>query len=170
MVTSAGPRHAGRPEHWAPRKDPAREMELKMKKTPLQTVKEKFGGREKLVGELVGMVEKMNGDDSDDAVKSRLMGLSNKKLLRLYTVEQKVREKFGDKAKLVSHIMDARKAAGYTADATFQGKLEGYSKARLLDMTRMTYPKAATKLTAEQRMATKRGKKQKARAQAKAGA
>lgn len=141
-----------------------------MRKTPLQTVNEKFGGREKLVGELVGMVDKMRGDDSDDAVKSRLMGLSNKKLIRLYTVEQKVREKYGDKDKLVAHILDARKKAGLTADETLKTKLETFSKARLLDMTRMNLPEAPKKLTPEQRMARKRGKKQRARAQAKAGA
>lgn len=141
-----------------------------MRKTPLQIVKEKFGGREKLVGELVGMVEKMHGDDSDASVKSRLMGLSNQKLIRLYTVEQKVRERFGDKAKMVSHIMDARKKGGLTADATLQAKLETYSKAQLLDMTRMKFAEPAAKLTPEQRMANKRGKKQIARAKAKIGA
>lgn len=141
-----------------------------MRKTPLQTVNDKFGGREKLVGELVGMVDKMNGDDSDAKVRSRLMGLSNKKLIRLYAVEQKVREKFGDKAKLVSHILDARKKAGFTADDSYKAKLETFSKARLLDMTRMNLPEPAQKLTPEQRMATKRGKKQRARAMAKAKA
>jgi|GEM_PF-1832074 len=141
-----------------------------MRKTPLQIVKEKFGGREKLVGELVGMVDKMHGDDSDASVKSRLMGLSNQKLIRLYTVEQKVRERFGDKAKMITHVMDARKKAGLTADATLQTKLETYSKAQLLDMTRINFGTAAVKQTAEQRMASKRGKKQRARAKAKIGA
>ncbi|CAN0597316.1 unnamed protein product, partial [Laminaria digitata] len=89
------------------------------------------------------MVEKMHGDDSDASVKSRLMGLSNQKLIRLYTVEQKVRERFGDKAKMITHVMDARKKAGLTADATLQTKLETYSKAQLLDMTRMNFGTAA---------------------------
>jgi hypothetical protein len=141
-----------------------------MRKTPLQTVKEKFDGREKLVAELVGMVDKMHGDDSDAAVKTRLMGLSNQKLLRLYAVEQKVRERFGDKAKLVTHIMDARKKAGLTSDATLQTKLETYAKAQLLDLTRMNHGEPDAKQTPEQRMATKHGKKQIARAKSKMGA
>lgn len=140
-----------------------------MRKTPLQTVKDKFGDRDKLVGELVGMVDKMQGDDSDQQVRSRLMGLSNKKLLRLYAVEQKVREKFGDKDKLVASIIDARKKAGLTADETYETKIRTFSKARLMDMTRMNMPEPAKKLTPEQRMANKRGKKQRARAQAKVG-
>ena len=43
-----------------------------MKKSPMQTVKDKFGGRADLVAKLVPMVDKMHGDDSDDAVRSRL--------------------------------------------------------------------------------------------------
>lgn len=140
-----------------------------MRKTPLQTVKDKFGDREKLVGELVGMVDKMQGDDSDAQVRSRLMGLSNKKLLRLYAVEQKVREKFGDKDKLVAAILDGRKQAGLTADETYETKIRTFSKAKLLDMTRIKHGEPAKKLTPEQRMAAKRGKKQRARAQAKVG-
>ena len=141
-----------------------------MKKSPMQTVKDKFGGRANLVSQLVSMVDKMNGDDSDDAVRSRLMGLTNKKLLRLYAVEQKVRERFGDKAKLVQHILDARKAAGHTADETYKAKISAFPKARLMDLSRQNLGPRAEKLTPEQRMANKRGKKQLARAKAKAGA
>lgn len=138
-----------------------------MRPTPMQTVKKNFESREKLAAELAGMVDPMHGDSSTDETKARLMGLSNKKLLRLYQVEQKVRERFGDKSKLVDHIIDARKKAGHTADATYRAKLETYSKARLLDMTRMKYGERPTKQTPEQRLASKRGRKQKARAQSK---
>lgn len=141
-----------------------------MKKTPMQTVKDKFGGRADLVGKLVSMVDKQHGDDSDDAVRGRLMGLPNKKLLRLYAVEQKVRERFGDKAKLVQHIVDARKAAGHTADEAYKTKIGTFSKARLLDMTHQKLGTKPAKLTPEQKLANKRGKKQLARAKAKIGA
>lgn len=140
-----------------------------MRPTPMQTVKDKFGGRKQLVDQLAGMVDKMHGDDSEDAVKSRLMGLTNKKLLRLYAVEQKVRERYGDKAKLIQSILDARKAAGHTADATLEAKLGTYTKARLLDMTNQNLGTKAEKWTPEQKMASKRGKKQRARAMAKVG-
>ncbi|MEQ9501102.1 MAG: hypothetical protein RIT81_29815 [Deltaproteobacteria bacterium] len=141
-----------------------------MRPTPLQTVKKNFESREKLAAELAGMVDQQNGDSSTDETKARLMGLSNKKLLRLYKVEQKVRERFGDKAKLIDHIIDARKAAGHTADDTYRGKLETYSKARLLDMTKMTYAERAAKQTPEQRLAKKRGRKQRERARSKMSA
>lgn len=135
--------------------------------SPLQIVKDKFGGRAKLVEQLVGMVDKQNGDDSTDQVKSRLMGLSNEKLLRLYKVEQTVRERFGDRAKLVAKIVDARKQAGLTVDDAYRAKLDGFSKARLLDLSREKHPERAQKLTPEQKLASKRGRKQRERAASK---
>lgn len=133
-----------------------------MKPTPLQIVKEKFGGRDALAGELAAMVDKMHGDESTDDVKSRLLGLSNPKLLRLYRVEQTVREQYGDKAKLVDHLIEKRRDAGHTADDTFREKLSGYTKARLLDLTRQKFGARPEKLTPEQKKALKRGKKAKA--------
>ncbi|MEO1229368.1 MAG: hypothetical protein AAFZ18_10715 [Myxococcota bacterium] len=130
-----------------------------MKPTPLQIVKEKFGSREDLAGELAGMVDKMHGDESTDAVKSRLLGLSNPKLLRLYRVEQTVREQYGDKDKLVEHLIETRRNAGHTADDTFREKISAYTKARLLDMTRQKFGPKPEKLTSEQKQARKKGKK-----------
>jgi hypothetical protein len=135
-----------------------------MRPTPVQTVKKSFEGRAKLVTELAGMVDKQHGDSTPDEVKSRLMGLSNKKLLRLYQVEQKVREKFGDRAKLIEHIVSARKKGGLTADDAFRAKLETFSKARLLDMTRMNHGEKPAKQTAAEKTKSKRGRKQKDRA------
>lgn len=132
-----------------------------MKQTPLQIVKEKFGSRADLAKQLASMVDKQHGDESTDQVKSRLMGLSNPKLLRLYAAEQKVREQYGDKAKLVAHILDTRKAAGHTADDSLKAKLETYSKARLLDMSRQKFGAKPEKLSAEQKQAKKKGKKAK---------
>lgn len=120
---------------------------------PLSTVKDKFGGRAKLVEQLVGMVDKQRGDDTNEKVKSRLMGLSNQKLLRLYRVEQAVRERFGDREKLVAHLIDTRKKAGYTVDDALRAKLAGFSKARLLDLSRQKLParqeKTSTKKAAK---------------------
>lgn len=140
-----------------------------MRPTPHQTVNKSFESRSALVEKLADMVDKQHDDASTDDVKARLMGLSNKKLLRLYNVEQRVRERFGDRDSLVNHIIEARKAAGLTADDKFREKLEGYSKARLLDMTRQKYGERQTKQTPEQRLAKKRGRKARARALEKAG-
>ena len=106
-----------------------------MKKSPMGQVKDNFGDRKSLVAELAKLVDKQHGDSSNDDVKSRLMGLSNAKLLRLYRVEQDVREQFGDRAKLEAAIVEARKEAGLTADDDFKTKLGTYTKAQLVDMT-----------------------------------
>jgi hypothetical protein len=135
--------------------------------SPVETVKDKFGGRAKLVEQLVGMVDRMNGDQSAEQTKSRLMGLSNAKLVRLYKAEQTVRERFGDRAKLVAHILSERKKAGLTVDDSYQAKLAGYTKARLLDLTKQNLPARDEKRTPEQRLASKRGRKARARAMAK---
>lgn len=108
-----------------------------MKKSPMQQVKDNFGDRASLVDELVKSVDKQRGDSSSDDVKSRLMGLSNAKLLRLYRVEQVVRESYGDRDKLEQAIVEARTTAGMTAADNFKAKLATYSKARLVDMTNM---------------------------------
>lgn len=132
-----------------------------MKPTPLQIVKEKFGSRAELASQLAGMVDRTHGDESESETKSRLMGLSNPKLLRLYRVEQTVREQYGDKEKLVDHIIKTRQDAGHTADEAYRAKIEAFSKARLLDMTREKLGPRPEKLTPEQKQAQKRGKKAK---------
>jgi len=135
-----------------------------MKKTPFQTVNDAFGSREKLVDQLASTADAPA--DGGNA-KSKLMGLSNAKLLRLARIEETVRQRFGDKDKLIAHIVDARKKAGHTADADYEAKLQTYSKGRLLDMTRMRLGEKAQKLTDAERMARKRGRKQRERAMAK---
>lgn len=140
-----------------------------MRPSPLQTVKDKFGGRAKLVEQLASSVDKQHGDETTDATKARLMGLSNAKLLRLYRVEQQVRERFGDRGKLVQSILDARQKAGLPTDAAFKGTLEKATKARLLDMTKQNLGAKPAKLTPEQKLANKRGKKARARALKKLG-
>ena len=137
-----------------------------MPASPLATVKAKFENRSKLVDELAGMVDDLN-EDGADGVRSRLAGLSNKKLLRLYKIEQTVRERYGDRDKLVDAILAARKKAGLTADDSYKTKISGYSKGRLLDLTRQKHGEAATKQTAEQRLKSKRGRKQRERALSK---
>lgn len=137
-----------------------------MRPSPRRIVDKEFGGRAALVDRLAGECDPLHGDSASE-MKSRLMGLSNKKLLRLYRAEQKVRERFGDRSKLVAHLVGRRKNAGLTADADYEAKLETYSKARLLDMTRQRMPERAQKLTPEAKLAAKRGKKQRERALAK---
>ncbi|MBX2812279.1 MAG: hypothetical protein KTR25_10740 [Myxococcales bacterium] len=130
-----------------------------MKPTPLQIIKDKFGSRAELAKQLSSMVDKMHGDSSTAQVKSRLLGLSNPKLLRLYAVEQTVRERFGSKDKLVDAIVEARLTAGHTADESFRTKISGYSKARLLDLTRQKLGARSEKLTDDEKAARRKKRK-----------
>jgi len=137
-----------------------------MKKSPLQTVKDKFGSRGDLIEKLAGLVDDLAGDGN---VKGKLGGLSNEKLLRLYAIEQKVREKYGDRSKLEQQIVSGRQAAGLSADDAFKAKLAKCSKGELLDMTRQKLASRPAKQTPEQRLAKKRGRKARARAMSKIG-
>lgn len=137
-----------------------------MKPSPAQTVNKSFGGRAELVAKLVPMVDDLRSE-GEDGLRSRLMALSNKKLLRLYKTEQKVRERYGDRDALVEQLVVRRKKAGLSADDAYRNKLEGFSKGQLLDEMRVKPPERAAKQTPEQRLASKRGKKQRERALSK---
>ena len=50
--------------------------------TPLQTVKEKYGSKEKLVSQLITHLKPVEGESKDEFQK-RLMTVSNRKLLKL---------------------------------------------------------------------------------------
>ncbi len=139
-----------------------------MRLSPLAQVKKNFGSREKLVEQLLATADVPKGGSKSET-KSALMGLSNQKLLRLWRIEQAVREKFGDREKLVKHIVAARQKAGHTADAPFVAKLQTYSKGRLLDLSKEKLGERPAKQTAEQKLAKKRGRKTRERALTKLG-
>ena len=136
------------------------------KKSPLQKIKSDFESRENIVSKLVEMVDDLH-EEGAEGLKLRLSSLSNKKLLRLYSIENKVREQYGDREKLIDHLIAARKEAGLTSDDNYRKVLGGYSKGRLLDLTRQKFAPRAQKLTPEQRLKNKRGRKQRERAQSK---
>ena len=50
--------------------------------TPVQAVQQRFGSKEKLVSQLVSSLQPYDGESADE-FKSRLMMVSNRKLLRL---------------------------------------------------------------------------------------
>jgi len=108
-------------------------------KSPLSIIKDKFGGKEKLVAEL----EKLTNDG--DLWVSRtnkdkgLAHVSNAKLLRLQATFAAVKEKFGTRAKLIDAICDMEKRA---KDEGFKARLGAYPVPRLWDMY-----KAATRRT-----------------------
>lgn len=128
-----------------------------MRLSPLQKVNKQFGDRKELINQLLPLVDRRDGD-TDASVRSRLGGLSNGRLLRLWDVEQQLRERFGSREALVDKLVEARKAAGHTSIDAVRAKLSGYSKARLLDLTRQKLAPAPQKLSSEQRIKARRGK------------
>ena len=50
-------------------------MSMAVKKSPLSRVKDEFGGKDKLVDKIVGVLD--SGDESKDDLRKRLLGVAN---------------------------------------------------------------------------------------------
>ena len=61
------------------------------KKSPLARIKEQFGDKEKLVDAVLVVVP---GADDRDAFRTKLLAVSNKKLLRMLEVGSEIRKKY----------------------------------------------------------------------------
>jgi hypothetical protein len=107
--------------------------------SPLARVKEEFGGKDKLVDKLVGLVDA--GDESKDDLRKRLLGAANNKLLKLHSVATRVKER-GGRDKLV---VAAATSVGHGKDKDFVGKLEAFGDARLLDILQVAERRTARK-------------------------
>jgi hypothetical protein len=104
---------------------------MSVKETPLARVKRLHGSKESLVDSLVSSLD--HDDESDDELRTRLLTVSNKKLLRLDAALKAVSEKYGSKDKLVEALCAQR---GMIRDADYAAKLRTLPITRLLDMTR----------------------------------
>lgn len=104
-----------------------------MAKAPLALVKDRFGTKEKLVEQLAGQVEPLEGESRED-LKTRLAGASNRKLLKLLEVEEKVQELFGSKDKLVDAVLQLARPGAKKVDEDYRAALAARSKAQLLAM------------------------------------
>ncbi|MEO1272249.1 MAG: hypothetical protein AAFX99_29485 [Myxococcota bacterium] len=102
------------------------------KPSPLQRVKGSYESKENLVNQLVEKLERFE-DESSDAFKARLMRVSNKKLLRLMEIQQRLESEFGSKETLVDRIIQFKNPKQAT-DQPFKDKLMSYRVTRLLDM------------------------------------
>ena len=101
-----------------------------MKKTPLQMVKERFGGK----AELVEALRKFTNEDLWVNRLSAAKGLdnvSNTKLLRLFDTFTAVKEQFGNRFKLIDAVLEAENRV---KDTGLREKLERYPVPRLFDM------------------------------------
>ncbi len=113
-------------------------------KSPLATVKEKFGEKSKLVEAVKALAtdDLWLGRTSADRGHDRgLEHVSNAKLLRLHAVLTEVKEKFGTRAKLVDEILAAEKR---TKDAGFKKRIEAYPVPRLYDIFKSAQKRAKT--------------------------
>jgi hypothetical protein len=99
-----------------------------LKTGPLARVKEEFGGKDKLVDKIVGVLD--SGDESKDELRKRLLGVSNTKLIRLFSVATKTKQA-GGHDKLVASTAEKLNRA---KDKDFVAKLDSYSDGRLLDV------------------------------------
>jgi hypothetical protein len=99
-----------------------------LKQSPLARVKEEFGGKDKLVDKIVGVLD--SGDESKDELRRRLLGVSNTKLVRLFSVATRTKQA-GGHDKLVATTAEKLKRA---KDKDYVAKLDEFSNGRLLDM------------------------------------
>jgi len=103
-------------------------MSTALKKSPLAQVKDDFGGKDKLVDKIVGVLD--SGDESKDELRKRLLGVSNTKLIRLFAVATKTKQA-GGHDKLVTATAEKLNRA---KDKDYVAKLDEFSNGRLLDM------------------------------------
>lgn len=100
-----------------------------MKQTPLAEVKERFGDKDGLVKAVKALakgdlwLDRTNDDKGLDRV-------SNAKLLHLHRVFSEVTEAFGNRAALVSAILEVEKR---TKDDGYKARLEAWPTPRLWD-------------------------------------
>jgi hypothetical protein len=114
-------------------------------KSPLARVKDEFGGKDKLVDKIVGLIDFQSEDESKDDLRRRLLGAANSKLVRLHGVATQVKAA-GGKDQLASATAQEM---GHGKDKDYVEKLTTYSTGRLLDM--LTSARRRTKAAAAKR-------------------
>jgi hypothetical protein len=105
------------------------------KKSPKQLVEAKFGTRGDLVDAIIGLT----GDGGDS--RSSLMGTTNKKLLRIHEVAEKVSSTYGGKSGLIDAISSLQFSSG-KPNAGWREKMEGKTVKFLLDHHRQLSTRA----------------------------
>ena len=122
-------------------------------KSPIATLKDKFGDKAKLVAEL----EKLTKDDDlwvNRVNKSKgLAHVSNAKLLKLQTTFAAVKEKFGTRAKMIDANCEIEKRA---KDEGYKTRLGNFPVPRLWDMYCSVTKRAAAPAKAAEIRAAKK--------------
>jgi hypothetical protein len=96
---------------------------------PMARVVEAHGSKAALAGALAKVLAR--ADQDAGALESNLKKASNAQLLRLQRATQTLKEKFGDRTKLIAAISAATNKA---KDKDYLAKLETYSLPQLLDI------------------------------------
>jgi len=96
---------------------------------PKGRVAEAHGGKAAIAKAIAPLIARANEDS--DAVEVRLRTASNAQLLRLSRATQILKDKFGDREKLIAAIGAASKKS---KDKDYLAKLDSYSLSRLLDL------------------------------------
>jgi hypothetical protein len=124
-------------------------------KTPLATMKDRFGEKAKLVEAVKGFMteELWIGRQSSDRGGSRgLEHVSNSKLLRLHATFSEVKARFGTRGKLIDAILDTEKR---TKDAGLRKRLEAYPVPRLFDLYKSSLKRSGQRLEPAPELADK---------------
>jgi len=112
-------------------------------KSPIATVKAKFGDKAKLVEAVKALateelwVGRTNADRGGDR---GLEHVSNAKLLRLHAIFSEVKEKFGTRAKLIDELLATENRS---KDADLKKRLERFPVPRLYDLYKSAKKRAA---------------------------
>jgi len=124
--------------------------------SPLARVKADFGGKDKLVDKIVGLLG--SGDEPKEDMRRRLLGAANKKLIRLHTVATELKTAGGKDAAAAA----AATEMGRGKDKDYVTKLGTYSSARVLDMLNVAKrrkSRAAAKPAAKAKVTTPKVKR-----------
>jgi hypothetical protein len=120
-------------------------------KSPLASVKDKFGDKK----QLVAAIEKLTGDALWLGRTSKDKGLahvSNAKLIKLHATFSTVKEKFGTRAALIDAIATIEKR---TKDEGYKSRIGAYPVPRLWDLYQTVEKRAARAKGAAEKAAKK---------------
>ncbi len=101
-------------------------MEKQTVPSPLAEVKKRFGSREALIKELMGLLEDPNAEKG-------LKKAPNARLLALHTTAKTVKRRFGGRQGLIDAVTKATYPKG-NPPAEFAGVVGGYNLKRLYDL------------------------------------
>lgn len=111
--------------------------------TPLQTVKDRFESKAKLIE----AVEKLTTDElwlprlsADRGGSKGLKNVSNAKLLRIHEVFTTVKDKWGDRKSLIDAVLEHE---GRAKDESYRNRLDAYAVPRLYDMVKSAQHRAS---------------------------